>query len=111
LKTLDELPVALKVADVALAMNISKAQAYCVVKSKDFPVIRTGSRYVIPKDSFIKWMQNQMPIGTELMKDNSGSQQFREQLAMLLTNQQQLLNTILLQQQSTQKIVEQLLAN
>lgn len=55
-KSLDELPLALKADDIADILGISRARAYLLVKSENFPIIKIGRRYIIPRDKFIVWM-------------------------------------------------------
>ena len=55
-KSYDELPLMLSVPEVAAVLGISRAGAYELVKSKDFPSLKIGSRIVVPKEKFIKWI-------------------------------------------------------
>ena len=60
IKSLDDLPVCLNVADIAQVFRVSRSVAYRIVKQKGFPSIRVGEkRIVIPKDKFIEWMDEQ----------------------------------------------------
>ena len=51
-----ELPVMLSVPDVAQIMGIALDGAYTLVRSKDFPAFKVGSRIIIPKDKFLAWL-------------------------------------------------------
>nr|WP_325214412.1 helix-turn-helix domain-containing protein [uncultured Oscillibacter sp.] len=51
-KSYEELPLMLTVPDVALVLGISRAGAYELAHSEGFPVLKVGSRIVIPKDKF-----------------------------------------------------------
>ena len=55
----NDLPLCLKVSDVAAAMSIGPVTAYNLVKSEGFPRIKLGRRIVIPKDAFFNWLHNQ----------------------------------------------------
>ena len=55
----NDLPLCLKVSDVAAVMSISPVTAYNLVKSEGFPRIKLGRRIVIPKDAFFNWLHNQ----------------------------------------------------
>lgn len=55
-KTTDELPLSLNADDVASVLGISRAGAYTLIKSKDFPKIKIGGRYVVPKNKFLDWI-------------------------------------------------------
>lgn len=52
----DELPVMLSVPDVANIMGLSLADSYELTRSKDFPAFKVGSRIVVPKDKFLRWL-------------------------------------------------------
>ena len=52
----DELPLMLSVAEVAAVLGISRASAYELARSSDFPVLKIGSRIVVPKDKFLTWI-------------------------------------------------------
>jgi len=61
-KTTDDLPFSLCADDVAGALGISRAGAYTLIKSKGFPKLEIGGRYIIPKDKFLEWI-NQNSTG------------------------------------------------
>ena len=52
----DDLPLMLSVPDVASILGISRAGAYELVRSDGFPLLRIGSRIVVPKERFIDWI-------------------------------------------------------
>lgn len=55
-KTYDELPLMLSVPEVAAVLGISRAGAYELARSRDFPSLTIGTRIVVPKDRFIDWI-------------------------------------------------------
>ena len=55
-RSYDELPLMLSVPEVAAVLGISRAGAYELAKSKDFPTLTIGTRIVVPKDKFIAWI-------------------------------------------------------
>ena len=55
-KSYDELPLMLSVPEVAAVLSISRADAYELVRSNGFPVLKIGSRIVVPKEKFIQWI-------------------------------------------------------
>jgi len=57
--SVDQLPMTLCVEHIALALGISRSGAYTLMRSKGFPTIRIGKRMVVPRDKFIKWMDDQ----------------------------------------------------
>ena len=58
--TYEQLPLMLSVSDVAAVLGISRAAAYELARSKDFPSLRIGTRIVIPKDKFIDWINRRV---------------------------------------------------
>ena len=58
-KSYDELPLILSVPEVAVALGISRAGAYELVRSDGFPALKIGSRIVVPKEKFIEWVNAQ----------------------------------------------------
>ena len=56
-KSYDELPLMLSVQEIAKVLGISKTSAYELVRSKGFPVLKIGSRMVVPKEKFREWVE------------------------------------------------------
>ena len=63
-KTYDELPLFLNAATVSSVLGVSPASAYELMHEKDFPALRIGNRIVVPKEAFIRWVE-QHTGGTE----------------------------------------------
>ena len=59
-KSYDELPLFLNVNIVSNVLGISKTSAYELVRSKGFPVLKIGSRLIVPKDKFREWVEQNM---------------------------------------------------
>ena len=57
----DQLPLMLTVPDVSQVLGISLAGTYELVHSDGFPVLKIGSRIVVPKEKFIEWINAQTP--------------------------------------------------
>lgn len=57
IKSFEELPLMLSVLMVGKILGISRTKAYELVKEKDFPSIKIGSRVVVPRDKFIQWIE------------------------------------------------------
>lgn len=58
-KSYEELPLMLTVLDVASVLGASRAGAYEMAHSEGFPVLKVGSRIVIPRDKFLLWIERQ----------------------------------------------------
>ena len=54
-----ELPLMLTVQDVADVLGIGPAHAYEVAHRKAFPTITLGSRIIVPRDTFMAWIEEQ----------------------------------------------------
>lgn len=52
-----ELPLMLNADEVANVLSISRANAYTLMHSRDFPVLRLGRRLLVPRDNLISWIQ------------------------------------------------------
>ncbi len=49
----------LSMMDVASVLGISKAGAYTLAHSRDFPAFRVGRRIVISQEKFLDWLERQ----------------------------------------------------
>jgi len=49
----------MSVKEMAAQMGISMPKAYELVQSPGFPVIRIGRKWLIPADSFKRWVDQQ----------------------------------------------------
>ncbi|WP_298035492.1 helix-turn-helix domain-containing protein [uncultured Dysosmobacter sp.] len=58
-KNYDDLPLFLNAKAVAQVLGVSISTAYEVMHDSDFPVLRVGSRMVVPKEKFIRWAEEQ----------------------------------------------------
>jgi excisionase family DNA binding protein len=63
-KSYDELPLFLNAATVAKVLGIAPSSSYELMHEKDFPALRIGNRIVVPKETFIQWVE-QHTGGTE----------------------------------------------
>lgn len=55
-KTYDELPLFLNANLVAQVLGVSPSSGYELMHEPGFPVLRVGSRMVVPKEQFIRWV-------------------------------------------------------
>lgn len=56
-KSYEELPLFLNAETVSQVLGIAPSSAYELMHEKDFPVLRVGNRMVVPKEQFIKWVE------------------------------------------------------
>lgn len=56
-KSYDDLPLFLNAAIVAKVLGIAPSSAYELMHETDFPVLKVGSRMVVPKEKFIQWVE------------------------------------------------------
>ena len=56
-KSYDELPLFLNADTVAKALGVSPSSSYELMHDKEFPALKIGSRIVVPKESFIRWVE------------------------------------------------------
>ena len=55
-KSYDELPLFLNAATVAKVLGVSPSSGYELMHEPDFPVLKIGSRMVVPKEKFVEWV-------------------------------------------------------
>ena len=55
-KNYDELPLFLNSATVSKVLGVSPSSAYELMHQPGFPVLRVGSRRVVPKEQLIQWV-------------------------------------------------------
>ena len=56
-KRYDELPLFLNAELVAKVLGVSPSSSYELMHEPDFPVLKVGSRMVVPKEKFIEWVE------------------------------------------------------
>ena len=56
-KNYDDLPLFLNATMVVQVLGISAASSYELMHEKGFPVLKVGSRMVVPKEKFITWVE------------------------------------------------------
>lgn len=56
-KTYEDLPLFLNAATVAKVLGVSPSSGYELMHEPGFPVLKTGSRMVVPKEQFICWVK------------------------------------------------------
>ena len=56
-KSYDELPLFLNAETVAKLLGVSPSSGYELMHEKGFPVLKIGSRLVVPKEKFRAWVE------------------------------------------------------
>lgn len=56
-KSYDELPLFLKAETTAKLLGISISGMYELMHEKGFPVLKIGSRLVVPRDKLLAWVE------------------------------------------------------
>ena len=64
-KNYDELPLFLNATTVAKVLGVSPSSAYELMHEPDFPVLKVGSRMVVPKEKFVEWVSQHTRGGAE----------------------------------------------
>ena len=58
-RSLEELPLMMNMTDVAAVLGISRAGAYKLAHSADFPAFQIGRRIVVSREKFVDWLNRQ----------------------------------------------------
>ena len=58
-KSYDDLPLFLNADTVAKVLGVSISSAYELMYDPGFPILKVGSRLVVPKEKFITWVSVQ----------------------------------------------------
>ena len=64
-KTYEALPLFLNAETVAKVLGIAPSSSYELMHEADFPVLKVGSRMVVPKEKFIQWVEEHTQGGTQ----------------------------------------------
>ena len=65
-KDYSELPLFLNTELVAKVLGVSPSSGYELMHEPDFPVLKAGSRMVVPKEKFIQWVEQNTAGGAKL---------------------------------------------
>ena len=64
-KSYDDLPLFLNASMVSQVLGVSPSSGYELMHEPDFPVLKVGSRMVVPKEKFIQWVEQNTTGGTQ----------------------------------------------
>ncbi len=62
-KSYEELPLFLNAELVAQVLGIAPSSAYELMHEDGFPVLKIGNRMVVPKEKFIRWVEERTKGG------------------------------------------------
>ena len=58
-RSYDDLPLFLNAKMVAEVLGIAAASGYELLHQEGFPALRIGNRFIVPKEKFIRWVDEQ----------------------------------------------------
>ncbi len=64
-KSYDDLPLFLNAELVARVLGVSPSSGYELMHEPGFPVLKIGSRMVVPKEKFIQWVEQNTGGGSQ----------------------------------------------
>ena len=64
-KDYSELPLFLNAELVAKVLGVSPSSSYELMHEPDFPVLKVGSRLVVPKEKFVEWVSQHTQGGAD----------------------------------------------
>ena len=56
-KSYNELPLFLNAKAVAHVLGVAPSSAYELMHEAGFPILKIGNRMVVPKEQFIRWVE------------------------------------------------------
>ncbi len=62
-KSYDDLPLFLNAATVAKVLGVSPSSGYELMHEPGFPILKIGSRMVVPKEKFVQWVEENTAKG------------------------------------------------
>ncbi len=64
-KSYDDLPLFLNAELVSKVLGVSPSSGYELMHEVGFPVLKVGSRMVVPKEKFIRWVEQHTTGGVD----------------------------------------------
>ena len=65
-KNYNDLPLFLNARMVSQVLGVSPSSGYELMHTPGFPVLRVGNRIIVPKEKFIRWVEQNTGGGTQL---------------------------------------------
>lgn len=63
-KSYEDLPLFLNAETVAQVLGIAPSSAYELMHEAGFPVLKVGNRMVVPKEKFVRWVEEHTTGGS-----------------------------------------------
>ncbi len=64
-KSYDDLPLFLNAELVSKVLGVSPSSGYELMHEAGFPVLKIGSRMVVPKEKFVQWVEQNTGGGSQ----------------------------------------------
>ena len=64
-KNYEDLPLFLNAEKLAKVLGVSISSAYELMHEKDFPSVRIGKRFIVPREDLKAWIENFMLKGKQ----------------------------------------------
>ncbi len=64
-KSYDDLPLFLNAELVSKVLGVSPSSGYELMHESGFPVLKIGSRMVVPKEKFVQWVEQNTGGGSQ----------------------------------------------
>lgn len=64
-KSYDDLPLFLNAELVSKVLGVSPSSGYELMHKAGFPVLKIGSRMVVPKEKFVQWVEQNTGGGSQ----------------------------------------------
>ena len=58
IKNYDELPLFLNAKNLSKVLGLSESSVYELMHEKDFPSVRIGKRFIVPREDLKAWIEN-----------------------------------------------------
>ena len=58
IKNYDELPLFLNAKNLSKVLGLSESSVYELMHEKDFPSVRIGKRFIVPREDLKVWIEN-----------------------------------------------------
>jgi excisionase family DNA binding protein len=64
-ETMEALPLVLRASDIQRLLGISRVKTYELLHQQGFPVVRIGRAMRVPRDAFLRWLEESAVEGID----------------------------------------------